>query len=129
MVAMAVASFAWLVLCIARGVDAAAIITSSATAPIIVPGVSAIADRFDAFLLDQFGVLHDGKAALPGAVNCFDQLTAAGKRCVILSNTSRRRAHALSKLPSLGFDADALWRCFSLQCCSHCCSGCCSGWS
>ena len=70
--------------------------------------VAQLADRYDAFLLDQFGVLHDGKNAIDGAVACYDALAAAGKKLVVLSNTSRRRATALKKLPSLGFSADAL---------------------
>merc|ERR1711908_245375 len=46
--------------------------------------------------------------ALPGAIECFDRLAAAGKRLVVLSNTSRRRAFAMKKLPSLGFPAEKL---------------------
>ena len=75
---------------------------------LVVPGLAAIASRYDAILLDQFGVLHDGKNAIDGAVACYDALAAAGKKLVVLSNTSRRRATALKKLPSLGFSADAL---------------------
>lgn len=74
----------------------------------VIPGLSAVADRYDAILLDQFGVLHNGAEALPGAVDCYDRLSAAGVQMAVLSNTSRRRAHALSKLPTLGFDAAKL---------------------
>jgi phosphoglycolate phosphatase-like HAD superfamily hydrolase len=70
----------------------------------IIPSLSVIADRYDAILLDQFGVLHDGTTAIPGAIDCFNNLAAAGKKLIVLSNTSRRRAFALSKLPKLGFD-------------------------
>jgi len=73
-----------------------------------IAGVSAIAPRYDAFLLDQFGVLHDGSQALPGAVSCFNELTRRGARCFVLSNTSRRRADAIKKLAKLGFNASAL---------------------
>ena len=77
-------------------------------APTMVPGLGSIADRYDAFLLDQFGVLHDGKRAVPGAVECFENLFASRKRLIVLSNTSRRRAFALKKLPALGFEASHL---------------------
>ena len=59
--------------------------------------VSQLADRYDAFLLDQFGVLHDGTNAIPGAVDCFAQLVAHNKKCVILSNTSRRGGATCSR--------------------------------
>ena len=67
---------------------------------LVVPGLAAIASRYDAILLDQFGVLHDGKNAIDGAVACYDALAAAGKKLVVLSNTSRRRASATSAIDS-----------------------------
>eukprot|EP00316_Scyphosphaera_apsteinii_P024005 CAMPEP_0119299182 /NCGR_PEP_ID=MMETSP1333-20130426/1294_1 /TAXON_ID=418940 /ORGANISM="Scyphosphaera apsteinii, Strain RCC1455" /LENGTH=339 /DNA_ID=CAMNT_0007300527 /DNA_START=265 /DNA_END=1284 /DNA_ORIENTATION=+ len=74
----------------------------------IVSGLSALIADYDAVLLDQFGVLHDGKQPMPGAIECFEQLAAAGKRLIVLSNTSRRRQFALSKFPKLGFDGRML---------------------
>ena len=76
--------------------------------PTIISSLRAIADKYDAFLLDQFGVLHDGQKPLPGALDCFAALAAADKQLIVLSNTSRRRAHALKKFPALGYDAAAL---------------------
>ena len=74
----------------------------------VVPGLCEIADRYDAVLLDQFGVLHDGKRSLAGAEDCFKRLAAAGKKLIVLSNTSRRRDFAMKRLPGLGFDPQAL---------------------
>jgi len=74
----------------------------------IVSGLSTIADDYDAILLDQFGVLHDGQEALAGAINCYEKLAARGKKLVVLSNTSRRRVIAEGKLPGLGFNAQML---------------------
>ena len=54
-------------------------------------------------LLDQFGVLHDGKVAYPGAVDAVQRWAQAGVRVYILSNSSRRAAVALDKIESLGF--------------------------
>lgn len=76
--------------------------------PTIVKGLKEIAGDYDAFLLDQFGVLHDGALAIPGAVACFDELAAANKKLVVLSNTSRRRGYAIQKFPKLGFDEGKL---------------------
>jgi ribonucleotide monophosphatase NagD (HAD superfamily) len=58
--------------------------------------------------LDQFGVLHDGQRALPGAQQCFEELAGRQKQMVVLSNTSRRRAFAIKKWPQLGFDETKL---------------------
>jgi HAD superfamily hydrolase (TIGR01459 family) len=76
--------------------------------PQMITHVRSIAATYDAFLLDQFGVLHDGQTALPGAIDCFEKLAKAGKRMVVLSNTSRRRSDALKKLPKLGFNPQYL---------------------
>ena len=81
---------------------------AAAARPNIVSSVGAIAEQYDAILLDQFGVLHDGVRALPGAIECFDELASRQKKLIVLSNTSRRRAFALKKFPSLGFSASSL---------------------
>lgn len=81
---------------------------SMAAQPTIITGVSTIADRYDAVLLDQFGVMHNGKAALPGALQCFNSLAQQNKKLIVLSNTSRRRAFALQRLDKIGFDAEQL---------------------
>ena len=67
-------------------------------------GFKDLVEDYDGFILDQYGVMHNGAAALPGAVECFNQLAEAGKKIVVLSNTSQRATKAMSKLPSLGFD-------------------------
>jgi len=41
-------------------------------------------------LLDQFGVLHDGKNAYPTAVEAVRKLSVSGRKVVILSNSARR---------------------------------------
>lgn len=62
-----------------------------------------LADRFDAFLVDQFGVLHDGDAPYPGAVEALSSLKAAGKRIVLVSNSGKRAAPNEERLRRLGF--------------------------
>lgn len=42
-----------------------------------------------AVLLDQFGVLHDGQKAYPGAVEAVEYLHGLGLRLLIVSNSSR----------------------------------------
>jgi len=67
--------------------------------------VAAVAERFDAFVLDAFGVLNIGETAVPGAVARIAHLRRAGKRLVVLTNgATGARAAALAKYHRLGFD-------------------------
>ena len=68
----------------------------------LVHGLSALADRYDAFLLDLWGVLHDGISAYPGAVECLQRLRAAGKGIAILSNAPRRASEVARRSAELG---------------------------
>ncbi|MSP81387.1 MAG: TIGR01459 family HAD-type hydrolase [Alphaproteobacteria bacterium] len=72
----------------------------------IIEGIAAIADRFDAFLLDQWGVIHDGAKPYPGVVACLERLASAGKRVVMLSNAPRRAALSRQRLATFGIPAD-----------------------
>ena len=56
----------------------------------ILHGLSEIAERYDGFIVDLWGVLHDGVRAFPPAVDCLERLRERGKRVLILSNAPRR---------------------------------------
>src|SRR5215469_5457333 len=53
--------------------------------PASIPGLSAIAERYDHVLLDQWGVLHDGRAIFPAAGAAVAALRRAGKQVLVLS--------------------------------------------
>ena len=55
-------------------------------------------DDYDAFILDQFGVLHNGKAALPGAHALIAEMVRRKKPLIILSNTSSPAQATLARL-------------------------------
>ena len=74
------------------------------TAPRWIEGLREVAPDFDAFVVDQWGVLHDGQKPLPGAVEALERLRAAGRRIVLLSNSGRRRHRARAALVRMGFD-------------------------
>ena len=65
-------------------------------------GFAAIAGRYDGFILDLWGVIHDGVNPYPGAVDCLEHLQEAGKRCVLLSNAPRRSHAAEAMLRRMG---------------------------
>jgi HAD superfamily hydrolase (TIGR01459 family) len=72
--------------------------------PVPIAGLTEIADRFDAVLLDQWGVLTDGAKAPPGAVDAVRSLRAAGKRLAVLSNSARFGDDSLRRLAAIGYD-------------------------
>lgn len=68
----------------------------------ILDGVRDIADRYDAYIVDVWGVLYDGgEMAYPGVVDCLEHLKAQGTRIVVLSNSPRRRAIVQERLDSI----------------------------
>lgn len=66
--------------------------------------LAALADRYDAFFVDQFGVLRDDDGAYAGANAALLHLKALGKTIVILSNSGRSGAYNGDRLVKLGFD-------------------------
>jgi HAD superfamily hydrolase (TIGR01459 family) len=70
-------------------------------------GLSTAAEHYDSFLIDQWGVLHDGQKPYPGAVRCLYRLVEAGKQVILVSNSGRRALENESRLNSLGFPRDS----------------------
>jgi HAD superfamily hydrolase (TIGR01459 family) len=71
-------------------------------------GVGALAERYDVFLLDQFGVLHDGQQPYAGAVEALSVLKRAGKTVILISNSGKRAEPNERRLLKLGFE-QASW--------------------
>jgi len=63
-----------------------------------------VARQFDAFMIDQFGVLLDGNGAYPQASETLAALAQAGKQVVLLSNSGKRAGPNEARLTKLGFD-------------------------
>jgi len=77
------------------------------TSPVpMLSGLEQIADRYDGFILDLWGVVHDGVRPYPGVLDCLTALRAAGKRVCLLSNAPRRVSAAAAKLTGMGVGAD-----------------------
>ena len=68
-----------------------------------VKGLAGLVAGHDLFLIDQFGVLHDGRAPFPGALEALQHLTTAGKTTIILTNSGKRAAPNADRLVQLGF--------------------------
>jgi ribonucleotide monophosphatase NagD (HAD superfamily) len=69
-----------------------------------ITGIRDIADDYDVFLLDLWGVLLDGSRPYDGVLDALQELRRLHKRIVILSNSSKRLDHSLRMLRKLGFD-------------------------
>jgi len=70
----------------------------------LVEGLKDIVDDYDVFVLDMWGVMHDGFTPYPGVVEAVKKLKAAGKSLIILSNSSQRQEKSIRNLDGLGFD-------------------------
>ncbi|HEX6112071.1 MAG TPA: TIGR01459 family HAD-type hydrolase [Geminicoccaceae bacterium] len=73
----------------------------------LIRGLSEIVDRYDALLLDQWGVLHGGVEPYPGVLETLSALRDAGKPVAVLSNAPRLSQHAEGRLRRIGVPADA----------------------
>ncbi|MBV8335717.1 MAG: TIGR01459 family HAD-type hydrolase [Alphaproteobacteria bacterium] len=68
----------------------------------LIRGISALAPSYDAFILDLWGVIHDGVAPLPGVLGCLRELIARGKRILLLSNAPRRADDVIERIARIG---------------------------
>ncbi len=69
-------------------------------------GLSGIAQRYRGFVVDLWGVIHDGVTPFAGAVVCLQRLRAEGARVVLLSNAPRRARAAEAGLLRMGISRD-----------------------
>lgn len=74
----------------------------------ILDGVATLAERYDGFIFDIWGVIHDGRRPYPGVAEALGNLKARGKRIALLSNAPRRSHVVDALLTGMGLDR-ALW--------------------
>jgi HAD superfamily hydrolase (TIGR01459 family) len=82
---------------------------SAATSPGLPVSASAreLCDRYDGFLLDAFGVLVDGRAALPGAAAFLAELARRGLPYSIVTNDASRRSETnAARFRRFGLDVE-----------------------
>lgn len=66
--------------------------------------ISQIVNNYDAFLIDLWGVIHDGSDPYPGVHNTLRKLQEAGKQVLFLSNAPRRVSMAVASLERMKID-------------------------
>ncbi len=72
-----------------------------------ISGLSDLSGRYDAVLSDVWGVIHNGVAAFPEAVDALCRFRAAGGRVVLITNAPRPSGPIVAMLDSLGVPRDA----------------------
>ncbi len=73
--------------------------------PVHVENLAELAEHFDVFLLDAFGVLNVGETAILGAVDRIRYLQDAGKTVMVVSNAAGYpKRLLLEKYANIGFD-------------------------
>lgn len=65
-------------------------------------GISDISDSYSGFIIDQWGVLHDGVHAFDGVVECLKELQNRKKHVIILSNSGKRAQENAVRLSEMG---------------------------
>jgi HAD superfamily hydrolase (TIGR01459 family) len=66
--------------------------------------LSEIAKQFDGMLIDQFGVIHDGKKLYPGTVKVLEQLHAHKIPVVVMTNSGKSNEDNRKRLLAMGLE-------------------------
>ena len=80
---------------------------SVSPAPRLLGGLRDIAQDYDVILCDVWGVIHNGAAYFPKAVDALSRFRAKGGTVVLITNAPRPRGHVVDFLDSLGVPGTA----------------------
>ena len=69
-------------------------------------GLRAIAPHYDAFLVDLWGVVHDGKRPFAGVIDALRELSRGGRRVIFVTNSSRDGVRVAAMLEAMGIDRE-----------------------
>jgi HAD superfamily hydrolase (TIGR01459 family) len=65
-------------------------------------GISDISDSYAGFIIDQWGVLHNGDEPYEGVIECLKELKSRNKYIIILSNSGKRADQNKERLKKIG---------------------------
>jgi HAD superfamily hydrolase (TIGR01459 family) len=68
----------------------------------LLSGIAAVVESYQGLILDLWGVMHDGRAPMPGVIDCLERFKSAGKRVVVLSNAPRRAHLVAERVTEIG---------------------------
>ncbi len=78
-----------------------------------ISGIGEIAEHFDAFILDLWGLVHDGERLYSPAAETLRRIKGAGKKTLLLSNAPRRAYSLVDAMTKMGLDRDLYGEVFS----------------
>lgn len=64
-----------------------------------------LCDRYSGFIMDVWGVIHNGRTLFPGAVTCLTYLKEKNKPVVFLTNSARRPKKVIDLLSAFGLNS------------------------
>ncbi|MBY0509842.1 MAG: TIGR01459 family HAD-type hydrolase [Rhodospirillaceae bacterium] len=71
-----------------------------------IAGLREVVGEFDGFILDLWGLVHDGATAYPSSAATFRALKAANKKTLLLSNAPRRAYALVGAMEKMGLPRD-----------------------
>ncbi len=69
-----------------------------------IKSIKELLKNYDNFIIDQWGVMHDGTFGYDHAFNSINFLNNDDKNLFIISNSSKRSKSSIDRLPKLGFN-------------------------
>lgn len=72
----------------------------------LINGLEEISEHYDHFILDVYGVLHDGIRPFPLTIDALGKMKRAGKQICLLSNSPRRAALMEQSLTAMNITRD-----------------------
>lgn len=76
------------------------------SSPQMIPGLSAVAERYRAYVVDLWGVVHDGRHLYRGVLTTFERLRDGGATICLLSNAPRRASQVAEMLAGMGLSPE-----------------------
>jgi len=67
-------------------------------------GVHEVVNSYDGFVVDLWGVTHDGKKPYPGVLNCLKKIKEQSKKIVFLSNAPQRAWVVKARIEEMGIN-------------------------
>jgi HAD superfamily hydrolase (TIGR01459 family) len=78
-----------------------------------ISGLQEIARDFDAMLIDQFGVIHDGQKLYPGALQVLQELRILNIPVIVMTNSGKRAAPNVDRVVKMGIAREHFVDCVS----------------
>ncbi len=74
---------------------------------ITINSISEIINKYENYIIDQWGVMHNGYFGYKHALETIDYLNKKNKNLFIISNSSKRKKSSQERLPELGFNKNS----------------------